>query len=849
MKDRRDLSCWERPAKRACAVAAVALCLASCGAKPPRPPRPLISIDGLDPKLLHATVSVVLDVYGIPHIFAASREDAAFALGWFHARDRLLQMDIYRRAGLGRLSEILGPAALEEDRFARLLGLHRAARASWARVPKDSIDGRILIAYANGVNQYIARASPQRLPEFYARHDLKPEAWEPEHCFAVQKRFSAELSHSFDDVYLQLVAEKLGPEAAEALFPAERDARVPVVREPRGTGSVPGVLRSSSSWGAAGEIEAPCRDVLARFGGIEPRIAARGARASNAWAVSGRLSADGLPILCGDPHLGFSHPSTFFSAQLHSPGLSVVGITLPGLPPVIFGHNGSIAWAGTNAQIDVTDFYVETLDPQSPGRYLHRGVWRQIERIEETIAVRGRESESLVVERTVRGPIVHRHGKALSMRWIGERASGELSAFIALNAAHGLQGFLDAQRSYVAPAMALVYADVNGNIAVRAAGQFPRRLRGLGRVPADGASGDYEWGRPLPFEEVPFSVNPAEGYIVSANQRLTPPGFPHYSGWEFDPSFRARRIDELLSASRQHEPRRMRELQLDVQDLALRELLPLLVAAFGAEAPPDPIASHCLRLLRAWDCRVRPDTEEPTIAWRWLEAFADHVWEDEWARANLPTSESWGFASNGWRPPMDLLVQLSIAEPKARWFDDVRTEEIEDRDAILRRSFLAAVKSLAADFGPNVSSWVWGQINQMAIPAIDRAPERTLALGPVPGSAFTVCPGGSGGAVTAGAVYRLVMPLGDLSQSRGAGPGVQACVPSGESPEGLALKQVKAYLNGSLFPLYDYSHPGDFPDHQVHQLIILSPAATLPPARSDAPAPAVLPPGAGPARQ
>ncbi len=814
----------------AAVVALVCSCVGTRDAPPPR----LQTIDGLDG--LHGTVRVVVDGYGIPHIYATSRRDAAYALGWFHARDRFLQMDIFRRSGSGRLAELLGPAAIEEDRLARILGLHRAAESAWQHLV-PARERRIIESYTAGVNAFLRQPNPVGLSVHYRKNGLIPEPWKPEDCFAIHKRFTAELSHSFDDVFLQLVAEKLGEDAALTLFPIERDDRVPTVREPRSPEFIMGLRRSASVERSAGTGDAvareasppldglatACADVLERFTGVPSRFASPGARASNCWVLSGRLTRDGHAILCSDPHLALSHPPTFYTAHLDSPGLSVIGITVPGSPAVIFGHNGTIAWAGTNAQADVTDFYVETFHPQDPTRFLHRGRWLPVEEIEEEIRVRGQESVKFTVRRTAHGPIITERGKTLSMRWMGGIPSAEIVSFLMINAARDVRSFLDALRNYVAPALTLVYADTEGHIAARPTGVVPRRARGLGRYPVDGAGGEHEWIAPVPFEEMPFSLDPAQGYIVSANQRLAPPDFAHYLGWEFDPAFRARRIDSVLRSSNRFTLPRMQQLQLDVLDLATRELLPVLVEAFVDEPPVDPIANLSLRLVRAWDHNVHIDAVEPTIAWKWLQTFADDVWTDEWERAQLPRSGNWGFCSNGWRPPLDVLVRLTLHEPDSPWFDDVRTEEREDRDALIRRSFLHAVESLVDEYGPTISTWAWGRRNRMILPDLLRTPDGGLDLGPVPGNINTVSPGGDGGVVTIGAVYRMALPLGDLKSARGAGPGIQASRRPGMRGREQAREQARSYLDGSYLPLYFHAFPGDFPDYQVEQLLIMTP--------------------------
>lgn len=823
------------------------LLLVSCQG-PARPRTEIVAHDLLEG--LGSPVRVIVDLHGILHVYAANRPDAAFALGWFHARDRFLQMDVYRRAGHGRLAEILGPGAVDQDRFARILGTGRAARDAWRLLPPASGDRAIIQAYTNGVNSYLQRTPPSKLPEFYRSRRLVPEPWHPADCFAVHKRFTAELSHSFDDIMLQTVAERLGREAAEELFPAERDAHAPAVRHPIRADTLSG-LKIGSAAGRQGTGErAPAggpggpdpieglaeagETVSRRFGSTHRWLVGPGAYASNAWAVSGDLSADGFPILCSDPHMSLTRPGLFYTAHLESPGTGVIGVTIPGLPAVIFGHNGTIAWAATNARADVTDFYVETFDPENPDRYRFRGQWWDVERSEETIRVLGGEDIGFTVRRThSHGPIISEGGRVLSMRWLGESPSADLVAFLRINAARDFQDFLDALRDYVAPAIVFVYADIRGNVALRPSGRVPIRSRFDGRYPVDGASGQYEWVGHVPFEEMPLALNPPEGYVVAANQRLVSPGsgYPYYLGWQFDSAFRARRIDEVLRTAHRVTRWDMVRLQLDSVDVCFRELVPRLIRAFEDARPADPLANLALRMIQGWDLSFRPGRPEPTIAWRWLEHFGQAVWEDDWLAAGLSTEGTWGLASDGWQPPVDVLVRLCEEDPESPWFDDRETPEREDLPAIMRASFLRAVASLGEEYGRGVASWRWGRVNRLVLDPLVAGDSDPLDAGPVPGNAHTVCPGGAGDAVRRGASFRMVVPLGGLATARGAAPGIQASLPPPVDADQLLRRQLRAFVSGDYLPLTYYNRFGDVPVGEVAQLVTLNPG--LPPARRE----------------
>lgn len=800
---------------------------------------------------LKTPVRTLVDREGIPHVYAANREDAAFVLGWFHARDRFLQMDIYRRAGLGRLAEILGPSVVEEDREARTIGLHTSADLAWQVLADDSLEAGIIRSYTKGVNRFLEHASPSELPAFYGENDLVPEPWSEVDCFAVYKKFTAELCFSVDDLLLQLVAEGLGREAADALFPVERDARSPAVRHPIKAdeisnlrlGGVPRSLNSpdtrdrmrsggqESSLLASRadserlELSEECVEILKRRGSLSNRMVSKSALASNAWAISGNRSRNSRPILCVDSHMGFSQPTLFYTAHLSSPGLGVLGATVPGMPAVLLGHNGFFSWAFSNSQSDVTDFFVETFNPEDPGRYLYRGNWRPVQETEERIRVRGEDDVVFKVRRTHHGPILNELGKGIAVKWWGEVPSSDLVSFLRINSARNLQQFVDALRQYVSPILNFLYADRLGSIAVRTSGWVPRRLNGLGRYPVDGSRGEYEWRvAPVPFEEMPLSVNPPEGYLLAANQRLLSPdsSCPYYFGWQFAPSFRARRIEELLSSSEHLTVRDMVRFQFDNVDLLFRDLIPLLLESFE-EWPDEPNARLALRFLQGWNGRVEPHRVEPTIAWEWLEHFNNAVWADEWDRAGLSRQSRGEFSSGGWQPPLDVLVELSLSDPESEWFDNVETVEREDRATVMRQSFLKAVDELTADLGPGMNSWTWGSRNRMVIPDLLKDPKRAQSVEAVPGNRNTVIPGGAGGAVTEGSVYRMVVPLGDVQRARGASPGVQSGVPAGENADQIHERQLRAYLSGDYVPLNYYPFFGDFPADDVSQILAFHP--------------------------
>ncbi|HEX6692470.1 MAG TPA: penicillin acylase family protein, partial [Burkholderiales bacterium] len=436
---------------------------------------------------LTRTVEVLRDAYGIPHIFASSREDAHFALGYVHAQDRLWQMEINRRAAAGRLAEILGPGALESDRFLRTLGVRRVAEANVARY--DAETRRLLDAYAAGVNAFIA-AGPVLPPEFWLTRS-SPEPWTAADSVGWVKMMAWDLGTNWRSELLRMQLAKAMPMARiqEFLPPYPGDA-APEIADLRQL--YPGLEK---------------QPVGVSF--LEnPELVA----GSNAWAVSGARSASGKPLLANDPHLGLTAPPVWYFAQLHAPGLDAIGATLPGVPAILIGRNPRVAWGLTNTVSDVQDLYLEKLD----ARFAQR---------DEVIRVRGAPDEKLSVRVSRHGPVISDvlraaldaapRGHAVALAWTA-LAEDDLSmqAILRVAHAHDWRQFNAALRDLHAPQQNVIYADVDGNIGFVAAGRVPVRksandLKGL--APAPGWDARYDWAGWVPYEDLPRAYNPPGG--------------------------------------------------------------------------------------------------------------------------------------------------------------------------------------------------------------------------------------------------------------------------------------------------------------------------------------------------
>ena len=630
-----------------------------------------------------AQVEILRDRYGIPHIFAASLEDASFALGYAHAQDRLWQMEMSRRIAAGRLSEIVGPGGLETDRFLRTLGVRRSAEANLATL--DAETRRLTEAYAAGVNAFIG--SDPVLPIEFWLTGARPEPWVPADSVAWIKMMAWDLGGNWRNELLRMRLAKTLPLARiHEFLPPYPGEPAPAIADLK-------------------ELYATMERDAVRLAQFVPDNEGLG---SNNWVVSGARTESGKPLLANDPHLGLTAPPVWYFAQISAPGINVIGATLPGVPGVILGHNERIAWGFTNTGPDVQDLYIEKLD--AAGGYLTPEGPRPFRVVEEIIRVKGGEPEKLRVRISRHGPVISDvsksaqddapRGHVIAFSWTA-LAEDDRSMQAALKFARAREwdGFLAAARDFHAPQQNIVYADVDGNIGFVAAGRVPVRrpandLKGM--APAPGWQEKYDWAGTIPFEQLPRSFNPAGGAIVTANHRITPPGYAHFISSDWAPPHRADRIQQLLDATPKHSAQTFARIQADTVSLAMRELLPKLLAT----RPRSEEARRALALLSKWDGNMAPERTEPLIAWAWWRELTRALYADELGDA---------FRQN-WLSRAVFVNDVLSGDPvKARWCDNIRTPTVETCEEILAVSLDAALVDLAKRYGANESGWRWGE--------------------------------------------------------------------------------------------------------------------------------------------
>ncbi len=539
---------------------------------------------------LERKISILRDDNGVPYVDAASDMDAYFAMGYLHAQDRLWQLEISRRLAQGRLSEVLGRKALQEDIWMRTLDLYGAARNAW---PALSDEARAsLQAYADGINAYLGEKRP--LPPEFPLLGVEPQPWRPIDSLAWFKVFSLGQSNGMGMEASRYVARKYLPQSQWTLLEREYPADAPVTVE------------SFQVMGDIARIAMTLTDELAVGGKYV---------GSNAWVVSGRHTAHGGPLLANDPHMGLKMPSLWYVAHLSAPGYSASGMSVVGLPNIVFGRNGHIAWGGTNMMADTQDLYILETDPDRPNHYRADGDWQALDVRQEEIRVRNDFPSALrkplapvriQIRRSRFGPVVSDALRTVehpvSLRWPGlDPGDTSYEGVFRLSYAKNWREFNLALGAIVTPTMNMVYADSANNIGYVAAGRIPMRRTGEGMLPVPAVDPRYAWEGYIPFAEMPRAFNPPDGFLVSANNRIVGPDYPHFISRDWAPPARAERITAMIETAIGRQGRigvkDMQRMQGDVKDLEAEALKRHLLELLPARFESDP----SVRQLRNWD--------------------------------------------------------------------------------------------------------------------------------------------------------------------------------------------------------------------------------------------------------
>jgi penicillin amidase len=687
---------------------------------------------------LKAPVVVTIDRSGVPHIFADSAADLFLAQGFVTASQRLFQLDLNSRQAAGRLTEMFGSRALPYDEFFTRFGMREAARQTWEIYSKEPGVKIMVEAYAAGVNAWIDQL-PQLPPE-YKIVGLKPEKFDPVKVLNMGKALTWSLSGRSFDSQLTSYLQKLGPEKVLDIFPEFvpdrfEDFVLPERLKQKRAPETPEMFKFVSQ----------LKDVP-RFPLPNP------GRGSNNWAVGPDKSTTGRSILANDTHLALTLPSTWFENQLSCPEFNVYGVSLAAIPGIVNGFNKDVAWGPTNGTTDVMDFFEIEFEDETSLRYRWNGAWEEAKVIREDIVLKYFGTKRADVIETKVGPLLHREGKlGLAVDWTGYRPGRELRALskqlTAKTAAECMNGFGD----WLSPIQNFVCVDQQ-NIGWLHAGFVPKRTVGEGRFFRDGRGSE---GRLLsPVEKVPQSFNPKHGFLMSANQKVVPPGYADYLGWDYEPPFRGIAIRRRLTEKEKLSPEDFIEIQNDNLDVQTEMILPILLRhSKGLEN------QIWIDRLRSWDFRIRSTDPEGALVKAWWqglkeEIFADDLGVGEQVKPLYPKD-----ARVIW---MLERIENNPGDPDARWLDNVNTpDRVESLTEIVALAFEKALKLMEDDQGKSQRLWSWKRWNKTRFSHAGRLPGFGTPYLDMDGSADTI----RGQSGMHGAVYKAVIATGEWPEA------------------------------------------------------------------------------------
>ncbi|UOY91968.1 penicillin acylase family protein [Ectobacillus sp. JY-23] len=710
----------------------------------------VIAIDGLQ-----GQVRIIRDATGVPHIKANSLQDLYMAQGYITAQDRLFQMDLSRRQASGRLSEVIGEATIERDKFFRTFGLRRAAELSYDSYSKEAKD--VLKWYANGVNAFIMGAKKKnRLPIEFTLLRYEPELWTPIDSLAIGKYMAFDLGgHWQGQAFRYHLLKTVSTEKALELFPAYPD-------------DAPAIISA---------IEETSLDISNRF---VQAVIPNPFNGSNNWVVSGSKTKSGKPMLADDPHLSLGTPAIWYQTKLSGPGVNVSGVIFAGIPGIILGHNDFIAWGVTNVGPDVQDLYMEKRNPVNDKEFLFNNVWEPAKVIKEPIAVKGKEPIAFEVLETRHGPIIsdfaHDQDKetALALKWTALEPSTELEAVLRMNVAKDWESFKDALTYFHTPAQNFVFASKDGTIAYRANGKIPIRKQGDGSLPVPGWTDEYEWTGFIPWDDLPTIVNPTEGFIATANNKVIHQYSYHITNSWAQP-YREMRIKEVLYEKNNITPQDMMELQMDQINLQAREFVPVFLSKLEGIQLSEK-QREALAVLKKWNYKDDRNLSAPLIFNLWMKEISVVLFEKDISSNVIKLFEDKAQVT-------DTLIRKAAAGERSLWI-----EEMGGLQEVLSTSLQRTLTKIEKQQGKNMKNWTWGTFHRVAFshPLSSVGPLSYIfnSQSPIPlsGSRVTVQAAGwdeETGIVNHGAPWRFVIDTSNMDKGYHiVGPGQSGHVKS-----------------------------------------------------------------------
>ncbi|MFI5194504.1 MAG: penicillin acylase family protein [Chitinophagales bacterium] len=701
---------------------------------------------------------VYLDDRLVPHVFASNDADAFYLQGYLHAKFRLWQMEFQTYAAAGRISELIGPKALAYDREKRRLGMGYAAEKAVVEMEKDPVSKSEADAYTAGVNAYITSLKESELPVEYKLLNYKPELWSNLKTALFLKFMSLDLAGGEDDFEYTNLRSLLGYPAFNKMFPTQQDSLDPIV--PHDTLShTPGILAKAP----AGSDSA----YLQNTGTVHVKSSKPDKdNGSNNWAVSGKKTKSGAPILCNDPHLGLHLPSLWYEMQLNCPSFNAYGASFPGAPGIIIGFNDSCAFGFTNAMRDVRDYYEIKFRDDTRKEYWYNGEWKTTDFRYEHILMKDTVEYIDTVAYTVFGPVMYdksfsgsrqTNNKYYAVRWKAHDAGNELRTFNSLDHAKNYADYLEAIKWLHTPGQNVIFACKNGDIAICDQGEFPAKWKRQGDFIMPGTDSTYAWQGMIPQDENPRMLNPERGFVSSANQYpVNPSGYPYYLGGNY-PNYRGMIINRYLSQMKDIDIPEMMKLQTDDYNLFAEMARPVILNNIDP-AVLDETEKKYYDLLREWDLRYDAESKAPSVFDVLWDSLSSVVWSDELANDNLP----------GYYPNESTLLEGILRDTAYEFLDDIRTPEKET----LKEDVLLAFKKASASCRQldMDGELVWGKRKGTVV-------EHLANLDPF--SKLNIMNSGGKFAINAvkkdhGPSWRMIVQLSENTEAYGIYPGGQS---------------------------------------------------------------------------
>lgn len=733
-------------------------------------------------------IEIAFDDRMIPHVFAQNDHDLYYAQGYVTAMHRLWQMDFQTRFAAGRISEVVGEKAIEVDKYQRRMGMVYGAENSLEGMMADPHAKEMLLAYTQGINDYIKSLNRCNLPVEYKLLDFKPEQWTPIKCALLLKQMSAVLAMGSDEFYMTNILKKYGPAITKDLFPDYPFKEDPII--PVGTKwdftplPIPATPKSFT-------------DMMSTNIATKQKEEGIG---SNNWAVSGVKTASGFPILANDPHLDLTLPSIWYQIQLHAPGVNAYGVSLPGAPGIIIGFNQNIAWGVTNVAADVLDFYQIKFKDDKHQSYWYNNKWQDIKPRYEKIKIKGAADIVDTVLYTHHGPVVYfqkpNYSRAANvptghaLRWIAHDKSNELKAFYLLNRGKNYNDYRKALPYFTAPAQNFIFASVDNDIAITPNGKFPLKWKNQGKFILDGTDPSNDWQGWIPASQNPTVKNPPRNFVSSANQSSTDPSYPYYINWEFSPYERGKRINDKLKAMEKITADSMRNLQMDSYSIMAENLVPYLLPLVNT-ANLNATQKEAFNLTSKWNKYFDAKSVAASVFDLWTKRLSIEIWDDEFNDKQNPMRY----------PSRDRTIELIQKDPNAKWFDNVNTAKKETLSDLVNSSFKYACDSLERKYGSIGEHWQWANVKNTNVPHLAKIPgfgSKKLLIG---GSKSTV----NALSESNGPSWRMVIELGKTPKGHGVYPGGQ----SGNPGSPFYDNMIDTWAEGKLYDLFFMQTPDD----------------------------------------